>query len=133
MKVDDECVIPPAILDTQLPNLMFKRDQEAEKPFVEYVEWQAKGEKVTHAERVTTEFVLGRKVEGWDLRTDKGRYWVLTSPTNLYSQDLFPSLNYTISFHVGVTARIISKPAPPSASYGTSPLISSLETLGAGG
>ena len=34
---------------------------------------------------------------------------VITSPTNLYSQYYFPSLDYTLSFHVGVMARIIAR------------------------
>ena len=70
----------------------------------------ALGENVQHAERVTTEFVLGRRVDAWDVYTDQHRWWVITSPTNLYSQELFPSLDYAISFHVGVTARIMSEP-----------------------
>lgn len=110
--VEGECIIPPAIPDTELPNLMFKRDREAERAISEYVEWQAPDEKVKHAERVTTEYVLGRKLDGWDVRTDKTRWWVITSPTNLYSQELFPSLDYAISFHVGVTARMMSVPDP---------------------
>ena len=108
----DECTIPPVIPPAALPNLMFKRDRQAERAIREYVEWQAQDEKVDHAERVTTEFVLGRRLEAWDVYTDKGRWWVITSPTNLYSQELFPSLDYTISFHVGVTARIMSEPGP---------------------
>jgi len=109
-RLGGKCVIPPAIPDAQLPNLIFKRDREAETAIREYVEWQAPDEKVSHAERVTTEFVLGRKLEGWDVRTDKSRYWVITSPTNLYLQELFPSLDYSISFHVGITARVMSRP-----------------------
>jgi hypothetical protein len=104
--------IPPAIPHDQLPNLLFKRDRAAEKSIREYVEWQASDEKVVHAEKVATEFVMGRKLEAWDVRTNKGRWWVITSPTNLYSQELFPSLDYTISFHVGVTTRMMSEPEP---------------------
>jgi ribosomal protein S27AE len=103
-------VIPPAIPDSALPGLVFKRDKRGEDKIREYVEWQAKGEKVLHAEHVTTEYVLGRKLEAWDVRTDKTRWWVITDPTNLYSQELFPSLDYTISFHVGVTTRMMSEP-----------------------
>jgi len=91
---------------------MFRRDRAAEKEIRNYVERQTSDEKVVHAERVTTEFIFGRKLEGWDVRTDEGRWWVITSPTNLYSQELFPSLDYTISFHVGVTARMMSQPEP---------------------
>jgi hypothetical protein len=40
------------------------------------------------------------------------RYWVITNPTNLYSQRLFPSADYTLSFHVGLAARIASRPSP---------------------
>src|SRR2546422_531108 len=105
------CTIPPAIPDTALPGLIFKRDIDAETAIRRYVEWQGK-EEVTHAERITTEYALGRKYEAWDVRTTKGRWWVITSPTNLYSQELFPSLDYTISFHVGVTARMMSRSRP---------------------
>jgi hypothetical protein len=103
-----ECTIPPAIPDVALPDLILNRDLDAETAIRRYVEHEGK-EEVTHAERVTTEYALGRKYEAWDVRTTKGRWWVITSPTNLYSQELFPSLDYTISFHVGVTARVMSR------------------------
>lgn len=110
-KAVGDCTIPPAIPDIALPALVFKRDLDAEMAIRRYVEWQGK-EEVTHAERVSTEYALGRKYEAWDVRTTKGRWWVITSPTNLYSQQLFPSLDYTISFHVGVTARMMSRARP---------------------
>jgi hypothetical protein len=108
---DSECTIPSTIPDAALPDLMFKRDRDAEKEIRDYVELEGK-EEVTHAERITTEYALGRKLEAWDVRTTKGRWWVITSPTNLYSQELFPSLDYTISFPVGVTARMMSRHDP---------------------
>jgi hypothetical protein len=43
------------------------------------------------------------------VRTEQGRWWVITPPTNLYSQELFPSLDYTISFHIGLMARVMSR------------------------
>jgi hypothetical protein len=45
----------------------------------------------------------------WDVHTTGDRYWVITNPTNLYSQQLFPSMDYTLSFHVGVTARMVAR------------------------
>src|SRR5258708_3020689 len=54
-------------------------------------------------------------MDAWDVYTDKARWWVITSPTNLYRQDLFPSLDYTISFHVGVMARVASQRKPSVA------------------
>ncbi len=48
---------------------------------------------------------MGRDHDVWDVHTDKDRWWVVTNPTNLYSQTLMPSLDYTLSFDVGLMAR----------------------------
>ena len=69
------------------------------------------GEKVTHLEKVTSEFVYNRQYNVWDVRTNKDRYWVITNPDNLYSQKLSPSMDYTLSFHIGVTARVAARQA----------------------
>jgi hypothetical protein len=45
--------------------------------------------------------------------TDKDRWWVITNPTNLYSQRHFPSLDYTLSFHVGLMMRVASRADRP--------------------
>ena len=82
----------------------------------EYVEIQAADESVIHLERVASERVFGTKHDVWDVHTDKGRWWVLTDPTNLYSQRDFPSLDYILSFHVGLIARLASKDNRKSAS-----------------
>jgi hypothetical protein len=83
----------------------------------DYVKTQASKEKVLHAEKVKSEHLLGNNHDCWDIHTDKDRYWVITSPTNLYSQQYFPSLDFTLSFHVGVTTRIMarSRGAPDDA------------------
>jgi predicted RNA-binding Zn-ribbon protein involved in translation (DUF1610 family) len=75
----------------------------------EYVEWQAPDEKVLHLEKVATEHLLDRKLDVWDVQTNGDRYWVITNPTNLYSHELFPSMDYTLSFHIGVTTRILAR------------------------
>ncbi len=71
----------------------------------EYFEWQGH-EKVIHLEKVATETLPGRKLEAWDVHAKSGRWWVITNPTNLYSQEHFPSLDYTITFHVGLSMRM---------------------------
>jgi len=71
-----------------------------------YVEWQAPGETVKHLEKATSESIFGRPTDVWDVRTNKDRWWVITNPTNLYSQRLFPSADYTLSFHVGLMTRV---------------------------
>jgi len=83
-----------------------------EREVVEYVEWQLSKEtphQVHHLERMTTETIFGRKHEVWDVHTTDGRWWVVTEPTNLYPQDAFPSADYTLSFHIGLTARVAQR------------------------
>jgi len=74
----------------------------------DYVESQARGERVQHAEKIKSEHLFGRDYDCWDVHTQRDRYWVITSPSNLYSQQFFPSLDFTLSFHVGVTTRIMA-------------------------
>ncbi len=112
---EEECIIPPALPYSVLRGLVMNRSELKELEIQEYVEWQAHDERVTHLEIVKTEHVLEREYVVWDVWTDKGRYWVITSPTNLYSQDLFPSLDYVLSFHIGITIRLLSKPEPDAS------------------
>jgi hypothetical protein len=51
-----------------------------------YVEIQARDEKVTHAEKISSERVMGQEYDVWDVETSKNRWWVITNPTNLYLQ-----------------------------------------------
>lgn len=109
-----ECSLPPAhpLPSDQLGSYSPERDFYAEKEIGEYVEGQARGEeKVQNVERVKTEYVMGEPYEIWDVSTDKDRWWVITNPTNLYSQKHFPSLDYTLSFHVGLMMRVMSRSA----------------------
>ena len=108
----DECTIPPPPVKHILSS--FTLDTPTSKRAIsEYVESQARDEKVQHAEKVKTEHILGNDYDCWDVHTQKDRYWVITTPTNLYSHELFPSLDYTLSFHVGVMARIMSRRGAP--------------------
>lgn len=45
----------------------------------------------------------------WDVETNKDRYWVITDPTNLYSQSEFKSMDYALSFHVGLMVRMSAR------------------------
>jgi hypothetical protein len=107
-----ECVIPPPIPHEALSALVFKPDIEGADKIAAYVEGQSQGKTVIHAEKVMTEYVLGRQYDCWDVRQKKARFWVITPPTNLYLQRLFPSLNYALSFHIGVTARMMAQHTP---------------------
>src|SRR6266446_590093 len=114
-KFKDECTIPPALPKHVLSTLVMFNPR-SKKAIGNYVEVQAR-EKVLHVEKIKTEHVMGHDYECWDVHTNKNRYWVVTDPTNLYSHDLFPSLDYTLSFHIGVTTRMMhsSRGAPNKA------------------
>jgi hypothetical protein len=108
-----ECLIPPALPQAELHKLLFKQSDKETQEIKEYVEWQSRGEEtVLHAEKVASERVFGRDYDVWDVHTDKERWWVITSPTNLYSQALMPSLDYTLSFHIGLMARVAAQRTP---------------------
>jgi predicted Zn-ribbon and HTH transcriptional regulator len=105
----DECTIPGRVPDSILNEFVLNRSEHEAQAIREYVAWQSPKEKVTHLEKVATEHLFDRKLDAWDVHTDGERYWVITSPTNLYSQELFPSLDYTLSFHIGLMARVMAR------------------------
>ena len=114
-KVKGECTIPPPPVKHILSSYTMSNPI-SKRAVSDYVEIQAR-EKVQHAERVMTEHVLGHDHDCWDVHTNKDRYWVITSPTNLYSQHYFPSLDFTLSFHIGVMLRVsaLQRGAPSRA------------------
>ncbi len=108
--VNDECVMPPQPLPAQeLARYSVERDHHSEADIASYVESQAQDESVQHVEKIKQEIVVGDTYEVWDVTTDKNRWWVITNLTNLYSQKLFPSLDYMLSFHIGLMMRIRSR------------------------
>jgi len=111
-----ECTIPPVPVKHILGSFTLANPT-SKRAVSDYVESQARDEKVLHAEKVKSDHILGSDHDCWDVHTNKDRYWVITSPSNLYSQQYFPSLDFTLSFHVGVTARIMarSRGAPDDA------------------
>lgn len=106
-----ECVVPTrALPPEELDRYRVQRDPHREKDIANYVESQTRDESVTHVERVNEEVVLGERYEIWDVTTDKDRWWVITNLMNLYSQRVFPSLDYTLSFHIGLMMRLRNRP-----------------------
>lgn len=106
-----DCVVPDGIIVP--PEDMHKYatdpDFDLEMDIRNYVSGQASDETVLHIEKVKTEYILRDKYEIWDVTTDKSRWWVITNLTNLYSQEHFPSLDYTLSFHIGLMMRMRSR------------------------
>jgi hypothetical protein len=104
---ESDCVIPPALPPEVLGDFVLNAGGKESDQIRSYVEWQAPDETVLHLEKVASENIFGQPMDGWDVQTDKDRWWVITHPTNLYSQTLFPSLDYTFSFHVGIHTRMM--------------------------
>src|SRR6266567_2442928 len=107
-KKTDDCTIPGPIPHSILNASLIDRAEHEEKAVREYIELEA-DETVTFLEKVKSERVFGRKLDAWNVHTDQNQWWVITDPTNLYSQKDFPSLDYTITFHVGLAARMASR------------------------
>lgn len=107
----DECIVPTQPIPVQeLDKYSMMRDPHSEQDIANYVEGQARDEIVQHVEKIKEEIVLGDIYEVWDVTTDKDRWWVITNLTNIYSQKCFPSLDYTLSFHIGLMMRLRSRP-----------------------
>lgn len=107
---NDDCVVHDhAVPPEEIARYSPVRDPDSETDIANYVEGQARDETVQHVEKIKTEHIMGDSYEIWDVTTDKSRWWVITNLTNLYSQEHFPSLDYTLSFHIGLMMRLRSR------------------------
>ena len=115
--IEDSCVVhdhsvPPEMLKRYSP----ERDASAEANIAEYVEWHSyrDNEKDQHVERIKTEYVMSNGYQIWDVTTDQNRWWVIANARNLCSQKHFPSLDYTLSFHIGLMMRMRDRSGGPN-------------------
>ena len=111
-KVDGDCLIPPRVANAAINQFAFRRDDPEAQHIMEYVEWQCEKDKerVTFLEKVLTEHVMGVANNCWNVHTNKRQWWVIDGQfTNLYAQKLFPSLDYLLSFHLGLMLRMESE------------------------
>ncbi|MCA8233624.1 hypothetical protein [Burkholderia cenocepacia] len=112
---ESDCTSPTVPVIENVRQAVLGRSERDEQEIIEYFEWQSNKTndhepiRVRHLEKIKTEVVFGRKHVVWDVHATDGRWWVITNPTNLYSQAEFPSLDYLISFHVGLMARIAAR------------------------
>jgi hypothetical protein len=80
---------------------------ERERQFiVDYIAEIASDETVEQLEKVYSERIMGQDHDIWDVHTNADRWWVITGPTNLYSQKQFPSMDVALTFHVGLMMRV---------------------------
>lgn len=103
-------------------------DEETEA-VVSYMEWQAPDLTVEFVQKVYSESVLDHRHDVWDVHTDKDRWWVITNPTNLYSQEQFPNMDYAVTFHVGLCIRIPRSETPSLGSFPIEPFTACIRGL----
>ncbi len=72
----------------------------------EYFLSQSRDAKITFLQKVYSEAIVGHLHDVWDVHANDRRWWVITNPMNLYSQNQFPNLDLAVTFHVGLCLRI---------------------------
>lgn len=100
---------------------MLKANDQERSAILEYMASQAGDETVRLAQKLYTERLASIVHNVWDVHTDKGRWWVITNPTNLYSQEQFPDMDLALTFHVGLCLRIPRSDQPGLDDLGLEP------------
>jgi hypothetical protein len=85
---------------------MLPSTPEEKQAIIDYMNWQAPDLTVEFLQKVYVENVLNHQHAVWDVHTNVDRWWVITNPTNLYSQAQFPNMDLAVTFHVGLCLRI---------------------------
>jgi predicted RNA-binding Zn-ribbon protein involved in translation (DUF1610 family) len=85
---------------------MLSATQEEIDEVTDYFHRQAPDLEVTFLQKIYSEAVIGHRHDVWDVHTNKDRWWVITNPTNLYSQEQFPNMDLAVTFHMGLCLRI---------------------------
>jgi hypothetical protein len=88
-----------------------EREEEEVRAYV--LSQSRRREKVTHAEKLATRRIYGESHDIWDVWTSKERWWVITRPTNLYSQTDFVSMEVAFTYHLGLGIVLAHRNAPP--------------------
>jgi hypothetical protein len=108
---------------------MLKTTEHEREHVIGYMSGQAPDETVQLAQKVYSEQVHAVKHDIWDVHTDRGRWWVITNPTNLYSQEQFPNMDLALTFHIGLCLRIPRSEAQPPTALALGPLVACWRTL----
>jgi hypothetical protein len=85
---------------------MLPSTPEKTQAIIDYTNWQAPDLTVEFVQKVHVENVLSHQHCVWDVHTDVDRWWVITNPTNVYSQERFPNVDLAVTFHVGLCLRV---------------------------
>jgi hypothetical protein len=85
---------------------MLPATEEEKADVTAYYLSQSPGTEVTFLQKVYSEAIIGHRHDVWDVHASDGRWWVITNPTNLYSQEQFPNMDLAVTFHMGLCLRI---------------------------
>jgi len=85
---------------------MLPATDEEKAGITEYYLSQSPGAEVTFLQKVYSEAIIGHRHDVWDVHASDGRWWVITNPTNLYSQAQFPNMDLAVTFHIGLCLRV---------------------------
>jgi hypothetical protein len=85
---------------------MLPATEEEKADVTAYYLSQSPGAEVTFLQKVYSEAIIGHRHDVWDIHASDGRWWVITNPTNLYSQAQFPNMDLAVTFHMGLCLRI---------------------------
>jgi hypothetical protein len=68
---------------------MLKATKQERERILRYMSGQAPGEILQFAQKVYSEQLNTVRHDIWDVHTDRGRWWVITNPTNLTPKSSF--------------------------------------------
>jgi hypothetical protein len=108
---------------------MLKATKQEHERILGYMSGQAPDETVQLAQKVYSEQLHTVQHDIWDVHTDRGRWWVITNPTFLYSQEQFPNMDLALTFHIGLCLRIPRSEERSPADLALGPLVACWRTL----
>ena len=100
---------------------MLSATEEERANVIAYMVRETASPAVEFLQKVHSEQVINHRHDVWDVHTSEGRWWVITNPMNLYSQDMFPNMDLAVTFHVGLCIRIPRSEKPNLAGLGIEP------------
>ncbi len=108
---------------------MLSSTPEEKQAIIDYMNWQAPDLTVEFVQKVYVENVLSHQHAVWDVHTNVDRWWIITNPTNLYSQEQFPNMDLALTFHVGLCLRIPRSEKPVPSELALEPMASCFRLL----
>lgn len=108
---------------------MLKATKQERERILGYMSAQDPDETVELAQKVYSEQLHTVRHDIWDVHTDRRRWWVITNPMNLYSQEQFPNMDLALTFHIGLCLRIPRSEEPSPADLALGPLVAYWRTL----